>query len=243
MLLQLSSSLIDALKATAFDTHQLLDFIDGSNLSFVIRVAIDIHPEALMAVSIRKTMSVKFEDSKEWIIPEDCLLEVDGQTFVKLAGSNYGFAKLVCYDIKGIRNMSAASSPGLAELQKFRNDAKPMADDQKEELFEKKGKKKRVESGIVCQMHVPPFDDSQGGNVLCLSASHPKADLAILLDAEALALCVKFIRHLGVDPDNKRAYNNDAETESSNKLIKMGNGRVAQKLHDGKLKYVKRLEE
>ena len=102
MLLQLSSSLIDALKATAFDTHQLLDFIDGSNLSFVIRVAIDIHPEALMAVSIRKTISVVFEDSKTWIIPEDCLLEVDGQTFVKLAGSNYGFAKLVCYDIRAL---------------------------------------------------------------------------------------------------------------------------------------------
>ena len=114
---------------------QLLDFLDGSNLSIIIWVATDIHPEALMAVSIRKTISVKFEESKEWIVSEDCLLEVDGQTFVTLAGSSYGFSKLVCYDIKGIRNMSVASSPGLAELQKFRNDAKPMADDQKEELF------------------------------------------------------------------------------------------------------------
>ena len=243
MFLQLSSSLIDSLKAIAFDTHQLLDFLDGSNLSIVIRVATDIHTEAVMAVSIRKTISVKFEDSKEWIISEDCLLEVDGQTFVKLAGSNYGFAKLVCYDIKGIRNMSVASSPGLAELQKFRNAAKPMADDQKEELFEKKGKKKRVEAGTVCKMHVPPFYASQGGNVLCLSVAHPKADLAVLLDAEALALCIKFIRHLGVEPDKKSAYNNDAETESCNKLIRMGNGRVAPKLEDGKLKYVKKHEE
>ena len=192
-----------------------------------------------MAVSIRKTVSVKFEESKEWIISEDSLQEVDGQTFVKLAGSNYGFAKLVCYDIKGIRNMSVASSPGLAELQKFRNDAKPMADDQKDELFEKKGKKKRVEAGTVCKMHVPPFGDSQGGDVLCLSASHPKADLAVLLDAEALELCIKFIRSLGVEPDKKRPYNNDAETDSSNKLIKMGNGRVAQKLDGGKLKHIK----
>jgi hypothetical protein len=199
-----------------------------------------------MVVIVQRSITVQLEDSKGWVIPSDHIQHVYGKSFVKLAGSNYGFSKLVCYDIKGIKNMSVASSSGLLELQKLRNDAVPLAEIGKEQLFDQKAKKKKVEAGIICQFQLEAVEDCPGGVVQCLSASHPKADLVVLLDENTLDLCIKYIRALGVEPDKKRAYNNDADCEAagSSKLIRMGNGRMARKLidEDGKpkLAYVKK---
>ena len=122
------------------------------------------------------------------------------------------------------------------ELHQLRNGAKPLQDLHKEELFEKKVKKRKCEAGLVSQFQLPPFEDSDGGVVKCLTPAHPKADLWVALDPATLELCIKFMRSHGVEPDKKRAYNAD---EADDKLIKMGKGRLAKKQvdDDGKPKF------
>jgi hypothetical protein len=189
-----------------------------------------------MAVTIKQNISISIADSKkEWSVPCDAVKTVDGQQFVKLSASRSGFPRLVFHDVKVDKNISISSCYGWSELQKLRFDAPP-ADmvgqdgEPKEALFQPKAKVKKPKklSGMdtICLCVLPAQGEFHGGSIKCLSAYHPCEDVWVLLETSTLEMVIQFVRAFGIDPESRRAYNNN---EESDKLIKMGGGRVAKK--------------
>jgi hypothetical protein len=198
-----------------------------------------------MPVHVKQSWTISY-DNKDWKVPEDFVQVVQDKTFVKLAGSNGTFSNfLVPGTEKFQKNLSLSQSPGYKGLQNLRNSASTPEEEPENHLFgSPKGKKRAKKSTTnktieIVTMVIPEMVGASGGNVLCLSSSHPLQDVWVQLDPEGLELCFRYMRSEGLEISQKRRYASDAADEGQTKLVSMGSGRkaVKQKGEDGRATY------
>lgn len=202
-----------------------------------------------MPVHVRQSWAISYDD-KCWKVPEDFTQVLQDKTFVKLAGSNATFSNfLLPGNEKFQKNLSLSMSKGFKSLQNLRNAASNPEEQPENSLFgSPKGKKRakkttsNKETEIVT-MVIPDLEHASGGNVACLSASHPLQDVWVHLDSDALELSFRYMRSEGLEITQKRGYASEEADEGKLKTLSMGGGRKASKQvgQDGKTtwKYVK----
>jgi hypothetical protein len=200
-----------------------------------------------MPVHVKQSWTISY-DNKDWKVPEDFVQVVQDKTFVKLAGSNGTFSNfLVPGTEKFQKNLSLSQSPGYKGLQNLRNSASTPEEEPENHLFGspkgKKRAKKSTTNNEIVTMVIPEMVGASGGDVLCLSSSHPLRDVWVQLDPEGLELCFRYMRSEGLEISQKRSYASEAAVEGQAKAVSMGRGRKAVKQldEDGKAtwKYVK----
>lgn len=183
-----------------------------------------------MPVTIEHHVAVRMGGKAEWKVRQSNLLDIQGETFIKLPASEWGFVKLVCEKlVEGQlpKNASLSQCQGMRELFELRN-AKQCEDltpeppsctlfEASEQAQPNKRRPKRTlrelrearEAPGILTVEVPGCAGSEPMAVQMVRPVHPRDDLCVLLDAAVIERIVLYIRHAGITRDalaSKRSY-------------------------------------
>ena len=196
--------------------------------------------------NVKLNQVVISNDSATWLVPEDMVKCVDNLKFIKLQPSrNIMLNKLVCGKSAG-PNSSLSGTPGYNKLQVLRNTmTEPTDADAASKLFDdseadaKHKKKKRLRRAASADLKEnPKFMDLQieGINVKTLVAVHPTEAVWIEASPIAINAVFTFLRAEGIDKPPAEAKD---VKHFGKHVVKQGKGRLAERLEDGRLKYIK----
>ena len=178
-----------------------------------------------MSLTIERYLAIRMGGRAEWKVRPALLIDVQGESFIKLPASEGGFVKLVCEGhIEGSlpRNATLSHSQGLRELMDLRNTKQSeefrLAAGQAQEcaLFAaaperaaqpaKAKRPKRTlrevrearESPEVFEVEVPGSDGQPPKSVRMIRPVNPRDDLCVPVDAAVVEHIVRFIRSHGI---------------------------------------------
>jgi hypothetical protein len=204
------------------------------------------HWPSMMKVELKRVWSVSHEGSPPWLVPADQVVEVDGNSYLKLWGRTYGFVKVICHDMEKVpRNFSLCGSLGLCSLVELRNEAGRSPEERAKNIFGKIKARKSLthaaqeearEHPRVVEFTVPAFHGSPATVVKALKSVHPNDNLSVEMDANSLAAIFGYIRDQGLDKIPTRAYipgskgHGSSHDGSAGPVWNMGGKRLARKL-------------
>jgi hypothetical protein len=190
------------------------------------------------------TMTVVSEPGVEpWKVCSTLLKHVEGETYVRLAGSNCRPLIRLLFKGKPPKRMSLSQCKGLSELKRLRNAQAVAESSSAASAFfgaEPAKKKQRVtkedmenlrSNPTAFQVELPGTDEKVG----MLRAAHPSDDVWVHLTETAVDVVFEFIRSfLDLEAEAApREYNKQEGLSPSRKTWRWGKGRVATMV-DGK---------
>ena len=210
-----------------------------------------------MVLTIERKLVVKMDGKAEWKVRQSLLIDVQGESFIKLAATEGGFVKLVCesqFEGSLPKNATLSHSQGLREPTNLRNnkqseefrlaagqgqecalfDAPPEAAAEPAKAKRPKSTWRQVqearESPEVFEVEVPGTGGQPPKSVRMLRPVNPRDDLCVLADAEMFEHIVLFIRSYGINRDTveqKRNYKS-AGQDTPKGIWKTGKGFVVK---------------
>lgn len=169
-----------------------------------------------LPLKIKTTYTLEFETTgQKWMVPDDCVKEVDDQTWVKLSATKYGFIKLLLGEkVSGVKNPSLSNCQPWKDLVDQRNQkshlvpaSSALFDDETQEVA--KNKRKRKATPVPDGNQIVELDlGVDCGKLTARKASKTNEDLMILLDAEQFYILCKYLHSSDLDlaASSSRSY-------------------------------------
>ena len=150
------------------------------------------------AMKITTTYTLEFEATgQRWTLPADCVKHLDGQDWVKLSATKYGFLKLLLGD-KMTKNQSLANSEAWKQLLEQRNQKSVLLPKASSlwstEDEEGQAKKRKKTYGNEEGPNSVELELGNGCTVLVRAAKKTNEDLQVHLDATALGNLCSFLQ-------------------------------------------------
>lgn len=166
------------------------------------------------ALKITTTYTLELETTgQKWTLPAECVKHLDGQDWVKLSATKYGFLKLLLGD-RMSKNQSLANCEAWKQLLEQRNQksvlhpsASSLWDNEDEEGKSKKRKRSGPNADDVGS--TAELDLGNGyGKVLVRTAKKTNEDLQVHLEVSALSNLCTFLQNsdLQAGSQSSRTY-------------------------------------
>ena len=173
------------------------------------------------AMKITTTYTLEFEATgQRWTLPADCVKHLDGQDWVKLSATKYGFLKLLLGD-KMTKNQSLANNEAWKQLLEQRNQKSvflPSASLWSTEDEESQPKKRKK----TCSNEETPtsveLELGNGCTVLVRATKKSNEDLQVHLDATALGNLCSFLHKADLNAaSSSRTYRKTGQFQGVSK--------------------------
>ena len=168
-------------------------------------------------MKLKTTYTLEFETTgQKWIVPEDCLKEVDDEKWIKIGSTRYGFIKLALGGkISSVKNPTLANCEAWKSLLEQRNQKSVMAchslfgmeEDDGNAMATKKRKKPSASSDAQSTLSLELPDGH--GVLTARRASKTNEDLMIPLEVGQICILCTYLNATVNATDFSQSSNRD----------------------------------
>ena len=169
-----------------------------------------------MSLVIQHQITLQWQDSKPWLVPQNLLVVEGDQTFLKISPIHHSLIALICNGMKIDKNGRISNSPALERMKQMRNQASESTS-AADEPFQSEGSNVKKKARVTQKEEKPNVitimvDDTPVQVIR--TKSRASEDLCVLMEASSLEAVFGAVR---AEPgfQTKRSYKQKTHEETS----------------------------